>query len=133
MFPVDSMQAQYFEEREQAEAAKRLAHIHEQQANAHATAVHSALNESRPQRPHAPPSLSHAHLHSLTSPQSSTVLGNIFQGLARGTSPAKSASSGTSTPVATPPAKIMTQADIERMMMEKKKDADYVGSSPGWW
>ncbi|EME82165.1 uncharacterized protein MYCFIDRAFT_211559 [Pseudocercospora fijiensis CIRAD86] len=132
MFPIDSMQAQYFEEREQAEAAKRLAHIQEQRAKAQTAAVQSALNEPRAQRSQAPRSLSHAHLQPMTSPNSSTVLGNIFHGFARGTSPAKSASSGSSTPATTPPVKVMTQADIERMM-EKKKDADYVGSSPGWW
>lgn len=133
MFPVDSIPAQYFEEREAAEVAKRMARMQEQQAKAQGAAVQAALNEPRAQRPQAPRSLSQAHLQAMRSPASSTVFGNIFNGFAKGSSPAKSATSGTTTPVTTPPAKITTQADIERLMAERKRDADYVGSSPGWW
>ncbi|CAK1365664.1 hypothetical protein CB0940_09849 [Cercospora beticola] len=133
MFPVDSLPAAYHEEREAADAARRLAHIQQQQAKAQAAAVAGALKNASQDKPCTQSLLQQPQL---SRPASTTVLGNIFQGFVRSSQsppPAKGSISGCSTPVTTPPAKIITQADIERQMAERKRDADIVGSSPGWW
>ncbi|KAK4501157.1 hypothetical protein PRZ48_006963 [Zasmidium cellare] len=118
MFPVDSFSAQYFEEREAAEEAKRLARLQQQHATAQTSPRPNNLSSVFSQRPE------------MSRPSSSSVLGNIFQGFVRATSQPpseRSCASGTSTPCQTPPAKVMTQADIEAAMTaERKKDADIV-------
>ncbi|KAM3418052.1 hypothetical protein BST61_g6258 [Cercospora zeina] len=133
MFPIDSIPAAYHEEREAADAARRLAHIQQQQAKAQAAAVAGALKNAQDKQ--CPQSFAQQP-PPLSRPASTTVLGSIFQGFVRTSQsppPAKGSISGCSTPVTTPPAKIITQADIERQMAERKRDADIVGSSPGWW
>ncbi|CAK4033133.1 Hypothetical predicted protein [Lecanosticta acicola] len=135
MFPVDSLPASYYEEREAAEAAKRLALLQEQhaKAQAQATAVSSAANGQTQLRPSA----ACLQRPQISRPASSSVLGNIFQGFVKAASqnppqpPSKDCghASGSSTPAHTPPAKIMTQAELEKMM-ERQKDADIVNFRP---
>jgi hypothetical protein len=143
MYTIDSLPTPYFEERSAAEAAQRA---QEQNAKAQAISVAAALkasssqhggSEARAQKllQHQRPPLSRP-----VSTGGGGVLGNIFQGFVRTTSQSpppsgsKGAASGSSTPVTTPPAKVVTQADLERMMAEQqKKHVDYIGSSPGWW
>lgn len=118
MFPVDTLHAQYTEEREAAEEAKRLAKLQEQQVKAQTSPRPNSLSQVFSQRPE------------MSRPASSSVLGNIFQGFVRATSQPPSErtiASGTSTPCQTPPAKVMTQADIDAAMAaERKRDADIV-------
>lgn len=129
MFPVDSLPASYYEEREAADSAKRLAHIQEQHAKAQAQAAASAQNGQTTQRPSA----TCLQRPQMSRPVSSSVLGNIFQGFVKAASqsppsaPGKDCghASGTSTPAHTPPAKVTTQAELEKMM-ERQKDADIV-------
>ncbi|KAI5365085.1 hypothetical protein Slin15195_G046220 [Septoria linicola] len=133
MFPVESIPAAYHEEREAADSAKRLAHLQQQQAKAQAASVAAALRNAQQDKASTQTLLQRPPL---SRPASTTVLGNIFQGFVRSSQsppPARGAASGCTTPVTTPPAKLITQADLERQMAERKRDADIVGSSPGWW
>lgn len=128
MFPVDSLPATYYEEREAAEVAKRLATLQQQQAKAHTeTCAPSSTTSDKQQSCLQRPQMSR--------PPSSSVLGNIFQGFVRSRNnsppPAhgqdKSSSSGACTPTNTPPAKFMTKAQIAETLAEKKRDEDIVG------
>ena len=141
MFPVDSIPAAYHEEREKLDSAKRTAHIQQQQAKVHAAQVAAALKAAKAAQD-KPTTQTSQQRPPLTRPVSSTVFGNIFQGFARSntsTPQARSIASGSTTPVSTPPAKIVSQADIERDMLmaslrareENKTGQDYAG--PGWW
>lgn len=139
VFPVDSIPAVYHEEREAADSAKRQAHIQQQQAKLHAAQVAAALKA--PAAEQAKPSANTPPQRpQLTRPVSSTVFGNIYQGFARSsqsTPQPRSIASGSSTPVTTPPAKVVTQAELERDMAraqklaDRRQGADIVG--PGWW
>lgn len=133
MFPVDSLQAAYYEEREAAETAKRLARIQEQHAQTQAASVAAAVAGASAKKT-LPSSAAFSNRPDMARPASSSVLGSIFQGFVRAASqspppaPGNQSTSGTSTPVTTPPAKVMTQAEIEATMAaEKSRDADIVG------
>jgi hypothetical protein len=138
MFPIDSIPAAYHEEREAADSGKRLAHIQQQQAKVHAAQVAAALKAAQQAQPTTQqPS---AQRPPLTRPVSSTVFGNIFQGFVRSaqsTPQARSIASGSTTPITTPPEKVVTQAELDRAlahaqkMADRKHGADIVG--PGWW
>ncbi|KAK4621316.1 hypothetical protein CLAFUW4_06637 [Fulvia fulva] len=128
MFPVDSLPATYYEEREAAEVAKRLAALQQQQAQSQTqTCASPSTASDKPQACLRRPQMSR--------PPSSSVLGNIFQGFvrSRNNSPPPShaqdstSPSGTCTPTSTPPVKIMTKAQIAEMLAEKKRDEDIVG------
>ncbi|EME42858.1 hypothetical protein DOTSEDRAFT_132131 [Dothistroma septosporum NZE10] len=128
MFPVDSLPATYYEEREAADVAKRHVMLQRQQAKPQPEAgASSSPCSDKPQ-----PSLQRPPM---SRPPSSSVLGNIFQGFvkSRNNSPppahgqGKSCSSGTTTPTKTPPTNIMTKAQIAEMLAEQKRDEDIVG------
>lgn len=138
VFPVDSIPAVYHEEREAADSAKRQAHIQQQQAKVHAAQVAAALKA--PAAEQAKPSANTPPQRPQLTRPVSTVFGNIYQGFARSsqsTPQPRSIASGSSTPVTTPPAKVVTQAELERDMAraqklaDRRQGADIVG--PGWW
>ena len=154
MFPVDTFQAQYLEEREAADTAKRMARLQEQhQQRAQAAALSARLSahqqqstcsSSQPQQQQHS-SLSQALLQQrpgLSRAGSQTVLGSIFQNFtgsvsssaasSRSATPAamtlspRDSLSGASTPVRTPTT-MVSQKELEAALVaEKKRDADIV-------
>ena len=125
MFPVETLPAQYCEERE---AARKLAN--EQKSAADAARVKAPLATQ-----HASPgSLAQAlQPQPLSRPGSSSVLGSIFQNFKKANSaplsPAPSATpSRTQTPV------LQTAVDKQKAACEgAKKDSEQYPSLPGWY
>lgn len=120
MFPVDTIPAHYYEERQAADQAKRLAKLQEQQIQERAQAAQKAAH---------PQNLTQALLQRppLSRPVSSSVLGNIFQGFVKAASQQNSpVMSPAMSPATTPSAKVMTREEHEALIAEKKRDGDIV-------
>lgn len=144
MFPVDTFQAQYLEERAAADTAKRRAKVEEEQHRAQMAAVSAKLSAHQQQQQQQTATKSHPKsltqmfaqrpgmTRSHTAPAVPTVFGNIYQGLAvRSTAHStlrSTTASGASTPRPIPtPTQAPTQAQMDAAMMaERKRDADIV-------
>lgn len=141
MFPVETLPAQYFEERAAAaEAARKLA-MEQKEAAAKAAAQQAAQyqtqqRQSRPQPfaqvPLSAAALSQAFPPPLAQTATNGVLSNIFQGLVRRhTSPVSSlASSRSHTPGAHARMSEQERREAEALA-ELKRDTD-ICAAPGW-
>lgn len=134
MFPVESLPSAYYEERANTDAAKRMAQQQQealrraQQVALQKSAQAVAHNASQAQPQHLMPN-SHLQRPQLSRPASSGFLGNLFQGFSRSATP-------TCTPAGTPsiekkePVCIPLSDEMERLIAEKKRDADIVSLLP---
>jgi hypothetical protein len=129
MFPVETLPAQYCEERE---AARKLAE--EQRCAAEATQVKAPVATQQA----SPGSLAQAlQPRPLSRPGSSSVLGSIFQTFKRVNSgpgsPAASISPS-ATPSRTQTPVLQTAMDKEKPLCDgAKRDSDQYPALPGWY
>ncbi|KAK4565857.1 hypothetical protein LTR86_003706 [Recurvomyces mirabilis] len=137
MFPVESLPAAYLEERSAADQ-ERFAKL-QQEAMQRAQDQQKRLQQpqsqqqQQQQRIPTPHNITQQLLQRppLSRPNSSGVLGNIFQGFVKAASASPSPCQSTCTTPTPGQAKQITTAELERIVAEQKRDAD-ICAMPVW-